>query len=183
MPKLITSNATFLVIFNHCELLYNLISSRPSLINILDSRREEKLAFGTYPKLHQSLIWISLVSFLFLKLVLMWLELFFLRFEKPQELTWVAKYYYVAATGTKRKVATNIRNFLYEQNVWLAFEPSFHFHEGIIREKWWPRLNWTCFLHLFGNTYKKLFQNRAAEIFFRSEEKPHANWHVEHRKA
>ena len=23
----------------------------------------------------------------------------------------------------------------------------------IIREKWcWPRLNWTCFLHLFGNT-------------------------------
>ena len=58
MPKLITSNATFLVIFNHCELLYNLISSRPSLINILDSRREEKLAFGTYPKIHQSLIWI-----------------------------------------------------------------------------------------------------------------------------
>ena len=42
----------------------------------------------------------------------------------------MAIYYYVAvATGTKRKVATNIRNFLYEQNVWLAFEPPFHFHE------------------------------------------------------
>ena len=98
---------------------------------------------------------------------------FFLRFEKPQELTWVAIYYYVAATGTKRKVATNIRNFYRERE---ARVQLFTFTK-ISAKMVLVTPSKLDMLQLFWQ-YSRA---RIHIFFFIQIWKPHANWHVECR--